>query len=289
MEYKKIYIYGSGNFGQQVNTLLNKNGFFINGYIDSDFKKAGTVLEGIEIFNIEEILRESNYLIIIASTYFYEIEQLLIGKSCKSYYIIYPQQINLNTLNDGVKNRFVDYKESVIFLNSCSIRMDTIQKLERKVKIDDNTIVGCNFIFESNEGEIKIGANTYIGAGTNLISRKGITIGDNVTISWGCYIYDHNSHSLNYLDRREDFKRYREDYLKFGNPVVNKDWGTVDSNSISIGNDAWIGFEVTILKGVTIGEGAVVGAKSVVTKDVPPWSVVAGNPAKIIKYLNEGC
>ena len=49
----------------------------------------------------------------------------------------------------------------------------------------------------------------------------------------------------------------------------------------------WIGFDVTILKGVTIGEGAVIGAKSVVTKDVEPWTVVAGNPAVVVKYLPE--
>jgi galactoside O-acetyltransferase len=52
-----------------------------------------------------------------------------------------------------------------------------------------------------------------------------------------------------------------------------------------IGNKAWLGFDSAILKGVRIGEGAVVGAKSVVTKDVEPWTVVAGNPARVIRTL----
>jgi acetyltransferase-like isoleucine patch superfamily enzyme len=56
---------------------------------------------------------------------------------------------------------------------------------------------------------------------------------------------------------------------------------------IRIGNKAWIGFNVIILKGITIGEGAVIGAGSVVTKDVEPFTVVAGNPAKIIKKITE--
>lgn len=57
---------------------------------------------------------------------------------------------------------------------------------------------------------------------------------------------------------------------------------------VKIGNNVWIGSNVTILPGVEIGEGAVVGAGSVVTKNVPQYSIVAGNPAKIIKTLNKG-
>jgi acetyltransferase-like isoleucine patch superfamily enzyme len=53
---------------------------------------------------------------------------------------------------------------------------------------------------------------------------------------------------------------------------------------IIIGNDVWIGFNSTILKGVTIGDGAIIGANTVVTKDVPPFAVAVGNPPRIIKY-----
>jgi acetyltransferase-like isoleucine patch superfamily enzyme len=53
---------------------------------------------------------------------------------------------------------------------------------------------------------------------------------------------------------------------------------------VTIGNDVWIGQRVTILSGVTIGSGAIVGAGAVVTKDVPPYAIVAGNPAKIIRF-----
>jgi acetyltransferase-like isoleucine patch superfamily enzyme len=53
---------------------------------------------------------------------------------------------------------------------------------------------------------------------------------------------------------------------------------------IIIGNDVWIGLNVIMLDGVTIGDGAVIGAGAVVTKDIPPYAIVAGNPAKIIKY-----
>lgn len=59
---------------------------------------------------------------------------------------------------------------------------------------------------------------------------------------------------------------------------------TTTKGDVIIGNDVWIGYRVTILSGVTIGDGAVVGAGALVIKDVPPYSIVAGVPAKIIKY-----
>jgi acetyltransferase-like isoleucine patch superfamily enzyme len=63
------------------------------------------------------------------------------------------------------------------------------------------------------------------------------------------------------------------------------DWKNIKMADIIIEDKVWIGFNVIILKGVKIGEGAVIGAGSVVTKDVPPYHIVAGNPAKIIKKI----
>jgi acetyltransferase-like isoleucine patch superfamily enzyme len=60
--------------------------------------------------------------------------------------------------------------------------------------------------------------------------------------------------------------------------------GDLSKGNITIGNDVWIGEEALILSGVTIGDGTVIGARSVVTKDVPPYAVVGGNPARIIRY-----
>ena len=150
--------------------------------------------------------------------------------------------------------------------------------------IGDNCIVGGKFIYESSTGEIVIGNHTYIGGGT-YISHSRIDIGDNVTIAWGGTFYDHDSHSLDYMKRRKDIDDELND-IRFGrNFIANKDWSCVNSQPIKICNDVWIGMNVIILKGVTVGEGAIVGAGSVVTKDVPAWTVVAGNPAKVIKEL----
>lgn len=67
----------------------------------------------------------------------------------------------------------------------------------------------------------------------------------------------------------------------------NKKWDVVKEAPIIIKDKAWIGMNVIVLKGVTIGEGAVIGAGSVVTRDVPDWTVVGGNPAKEIKSIEK--
>ena len=154
------------------------------------------------------------------------------------------------------------------------------------LNIGDNCIVKGNFFFESKEGYISIGNNCYIG-NSNFISRSKITIGDNVTIAWGCTIYDHDSHSLDYKERRKDVLDEIKCIENGENFIASKNWDCVNSKPIVIHDDVWIGMNCTILKGVVIGEGAVIGACSVVTKDVPAWSVVAGNPAKVVKTLNQ--
>lgn len=111
---------------------------------------------------------------------------------------------------------------------------------------------------------IKIGDNVQIGYGTILFSFKGISIGSNSGIAAQCYIIDTN-HGIQRIDE----------------PWMNQ---PLESESIEIGEDVWIGTQCTILKGVKIGSHAVVAANSVVNKDVPPYAIVAGSPAKIIKY-----
>ena len=176
---------------------------------------------------------------------------------------------------------FCKYGENSYELSLLKIHLAKPKK-KKYLKIGDNSIVKGQFYFESEEGEICIGNRTYIGGGS-FISRTSIKIGNNVTIAWGGTVYDHDSHSLDYLERRRDMDNELSDIFTGQNFISHKNWDVVNSKPITICDDVWIGMNVTILKGVTIGEGAVIGACSVVTKDVPAWSVVAGNPAKVIK------
>lgn len=180
--------------------------------------------------------------------------------------------------------RFCDIDNSSIN-RGISIRLDNPTEGVIYLKIGKDSIVKGNFIFESSQGQITIGNHSYIGGG-NFISRSSIEIGNNVTIAWGGTVYDHDSHSLDYIERRNDITDELNDIRRGNNFILHKNWDVVSSKPIKICDDAWIGMNVTILKGVTIGEGAVVGACSVVTKDVPAFTVVAGNPARVVKKLN---
>lgn len=163
------------------------------------------------------------------------------------------------------------------------IRLDK-PETRKYLSIGNDSIVSGTFVFETEAGKVVVGSHSYIGDGT-FISRSSIEIGDHVTIAWGVTCYDHDSHSLDYMKRRKDIEDELDDIRNERHFIANKDWSDVKSKPIKICNDAWIGMKVIILKGVTVGEGAIVGAGSVVTKDVPAWTVVAGNPAKVVKHL----
>ena len=152
------------------------------------------------------------------------------------------------------------------------------------LQIGDRCLLQNDFIFESTSGKISVGNGVFINSGTMVISRSAIEIGDSVTIAWGCVIYDHDSHSISYLDRISDQNQQLLDFPS-GNMIANKNWSNVATAPIRICDYAWLGFDVTVLKGVTIGEGAIVGARAVVTRDVPPWTIAAGNPARVVKEI----
>jgi acetyltransferase-like isoleucine patch superfamily enzyme len=99
-----------------------------------------------------------------------------------------------------------------------------------------------------------------------------------VLISHQVNIHDTNGHPLSAAMRHRHFV----EIVRHGHPP---DWTDMDARPIRIGDDCWIGFGATILKGVAIGQGAVVAARALVTSDVAPWTVVAGNPAVPIKEL----
>jgi acetyltransferase-like isoleucine patch superfamily enzyme len=144
-----------------------------------------------------------------------------------------------------------------------------------QLAIGGESMIEGALIFEREQGSIQVGKRTFIG-NSILVCAVNITVGDDVLISWGCTIVDHNSHALSWKDRATDVK----DWM-----MGQKDWEHVECKQVTIQSKAWIGFNAIILKGVTIGEGAIVGAGSVVTKDVPPYTIVAGNPARLIREI----
>ena len=133
-------------------------------------------------------------------------------------------------------------------------------------------------VLEQQSARIVIGSRTHIGGGTVVAAAGLIEIGDDVLVAFDAVIVDHNSHALKFRERRNDVR----DWIR-----EKKDWSHVAIAPVKISNKAWIGMRAIVLKGVTIGEGAVVGAGSVVTSDVPAWTIVGGNPARVIRPLTD--
>ncbi|MEQ8414711.1 MAG: acyltransferase [Imperialibacter sp.] len=207
----------------------------------------------------------------------------------KIYRLLYPEK-----REPSLVEKYVDYiqKEEDSILKSVGLRFDREEMLEKRpyLTIGKRCLITASFVFETEKGEVVIGDNVHIG-GATFISRNKIEIRDDVTLAWGITVYDHNSHSVHWEERKNDNRQCYEDYIQYnGDNLVNKDWSNIVSKPILIESKVWIGFNVTILKGVTIGEGSVIGAGSVVAKDIPPWSVAVGNPAQVIRTLKKsGC
>lgn len=131
-----------------------------------------------------------------------------------------------------------------------------------RILIGDDVSIEANSYIYAQEGEITIGSHTFIGSGTHIVARESIKVGDHCLIAAYTVIRD------------------ADHGIKLG-LLINSQPHTV--SPISIGNDVWTGSHSVITKGCTIGDGAVVGANAVVTKNVESMSIVGGVPAKFIK------
>lgn len=136
---------------------------------------------------------------------------------------------------------------------------------------------GCSFSI-GKEGRCTVGDYTLLN-GALVMAEDLIEIGNYCIISWNVGIADSDFHPIDPAQRRQDamaISPYGE-----GRPPRPP----IATAPVRIKDNVWIGMGAVILKGVTIGENAVVAAGAIVTKDVPANAVVAGNPAKIVKYL----
>lgn len=154
-----------------------------------------------------------------------------------------------------------------------------LQNDRTKIQVGKGTHVrGLLHVFGYG-GEIIIGNDCYVGDHTRIWSGQKIVIGNFVQISHGVNIIDTSAHEIDAYERAE----------RYIDLINNGPWefkGNVLTSPIIINDYVWISFNASILRGVTIGKGAIVAAGSVVTKDVPAWTMVAGNPAKVIKQLH---
>lgn len=161
---------------------------------------------------------------------------------------------------------------------NCNLTARIINRTQEKERIiiGDNCEINAKIEVDS-DGKVVIGNYTTIRHNSYILSVDKIEIDNYVIISNNVTIYDNNNHPTNPIERLKMSKSGFDSIM----------WSVALSEHapIRICDNVWIGEKATILKGVTIGKGSIVGTGSVVTKDVPPFSIVAGNPARVVKSL----
>jgi acetyltransferase-like isoleucine patch superfamily enzyme len=146
------------------------------------------------------------------------------------------------------------------------------------IGIGEGSDIAAAMVLEAAGARIQIGQRTHVGGETLLDSAEEIVIGDDVLIAFGTLIMDHDSHSLEFDHRRHDVGEWIKG---------RKDWSHVPRSPVHIDDKVWVGTRAIVLKGVHLGVGSVVAAGAVVTHDVPPWMLVAGCPAHIVRDLSK--
>ena len=139
-----------------------------------------------------------------------------------------------------------------------------------KIKLGNLVSLDSGIIIRTHEGgQVEIGEHTYIGPYTSLVCHGG-----KIKIGKDCRIASHSSICAHNYNIRETTKKIREQGVNF--------------KGITIEDDCWLGSGVRVVDGITIAKGSVIGAGAVVTKDIPPYSIAVGVPAKVISRRDKG-
>ncbi len=185
-----------------------------------------------------------------------------------------------NCLNNFQKNALI----GTDFMTELGAGIQNESGEKWRINIGNNTKIMGHLVCKKS-GLISIGDYTWIEEQVSIQCLTNITIGRFCGIAAGCLITDNNNHPVGVEDRIAH--RIRVAPCGPGYPGSGNGWEISDSAPVVIGDAVWICGNSTILKGVTIGDGAIVARGSVVTKDVEPYTIVAGNPAKKVKDLSK--
>ena len=146
------------------------------------------------------------------------------------------------------------------------------------LEVGDHSYIEGEVFLLTAASRCTIGRYCFLGGESRLWVQGTMTIGNFVLIAPRVDVFDNDSHALDAAQRRAD----ATNMFEHDQPM---EYARVSQADIVIEDDVWIGAKSTIMKGVRIGRGAVVAAASVVTRDVPPFTLVGGNPAREIKRL----
>lgn len=148
-----------------------------------------------------------------------------------------------------------------------------------QLEVGDRSHLAGRFVVRG-EGSIRIGRDCHFHENSYFGALRAIRIGDSVFAAEGIFVVDNNNHPVAPESRRA------MTLTPMGGPLWLWTAPGVDAAPVTIEDNVWIGRNSSVLKGVKIGEGGIVALGAVVTKSVPQFSVVAGNPARIVKSLS---
>lgn len=188
-----------------------------------------------------------------------------------------------------LNKRYQDFYSKATIGKDFVLEGDPIIKNEsgnaRQILIGDYCRISSGKIICKKNAIVQIGNFTVLQDGASLLCLESIVVGNYTGIAGGTTIIDNNTHSIDVENRIEH--RIRVSPLGAGYLGLGNGWEMSESSPVKIGDCVWIGADCTILKGVTIGDGSIVARNSVVTKNVPPYTIVAGNPARVVKTLKK--
>lgn len=177
-------------------------------------------------------------------------------KKYKALFKFLIQEINILSFELRKKKQYINFnKTTQNIINSYEVDLNSI--VGRHIEIGKGTYISQDSVIDSY---------TYIGF-NSLISKTKIgrynSIASNVNIG-------HGEHPIEFISTNTIF--------------INNPYATLTNKECIIENDVWIGIGAIIRRGVTVGTGSIIGANSFVNKDVPPYSIVVGSPARLLKY-----
>ncbi len=180
----------------------------------------------------------------------------------------YPGRIPENVLLD--ETAYLETSYSFLLFRS---------ELSTAVKVGHGTSIYLGTMFDVGiRGSVTFGDYVLMN-GARIICDSQVSIGNHCLVSWNVVLMDTYRLSLAPEQRRRELESAAARTLRTAA-------ADVPAQPIHISNNVWIGFDVCVLPGVTIGEGSVIGARSVVNENVPPFTLAAGNPARIIRSLD---
>ena len=149
---------------------------------------------------------------------------------------------------------------------------------ERRVRIGRNCVIR-GIVRCEEAGEAVLGEEVYVGDGAILSAWTRIEIGEGTLLAHGAQVFDNDTHPLDPDERRAHFRAI----LKLG---PRRDFD-IASRPVRIGRQCWLGFSSAVMKGVSLGEGTIVAAGAIVTADAPARTILAGNPARPVRSLDD--